>query len=274
MKKINEFLKCKGELIIAGCLPDIAPNRLKEVFNGKIIETRNLGQIDALFDDFKVKFKSIPDAHLLYRPRISLPERFILQFGFNKEFFKKCLRYAVHKLNRCIHLGYLLKNIRQTKRRAFIYLRISYGCIERCAYCTIFRSVGKLKSKTINECVREYGELLKQGYRSFVLLADNLGAYGLDCGSTFAELVQSLPEVDKGLPVKWDIQELHPRWIIKYKDVLSKYVAEGKIISMLCAIQSGSNRILELMNRRHTIEEAAEILDKFKKSQPKLYLWT
>jgi len=278
LRKISKFPK--GKLIIAGCLPDIAPNRLKEVFNGKIIETRNLEKIDELFDEFKVKFRSISDAHSYISPL----RLFIENYEFNKLFFKKWLSFISMCISRTIYVSKRLnkiprirKNIEKHKEieiTKLTYLRVSYGCIDQCAYCTIFRAVGKLKSKKIDECLHEYSVLLKQGYRNFSLIADNLGAYGLDYASTFEELLQSLSEVDKDFSVSWRLEQLHPKWVIQYKDVLSRYIAEGKIRFILCAIQSGSNRILGLMNRHHRIEEITEIFEEFRKLQPRLYLST
>lgn len=271
LREINKFLKCKGELIIVGCLPDISPNSLKEVFNGKVIETRNLGQIDALFDDFKVGFNSVADAHFQYKARVPLLQRLVLKFALIKEFFKKCLIYKA-MLRKALTPRFISRYIKPKARKAL--LRVSYGCMERCAYCTISRAIGRLKSKRIDECVREYSVLLKQGYRDFDLIADNLGAYGLDSGSTFPELLQSLSEADKGLSVRWVLYTLDPRWAIKYNDFLSKYIAEGKIVHIICPIQSGSNRILELMNRHYSIEEIGQVLNTFRKLQPKLFLDT
>ena len=74
--------------------------------------------------------------------------------------------------------------------------------------------------------------------------------------------------------MSWHLEQLHPKWVIKYRDVLSRYVAEGKIRFIRCAIQSGSNRILRLMNRHHSIEEITEIFEKFRRLQPRLYLST
>jgi tRNA A37 methylthiotransferase MiaB len=80
--------------------------------------------------------------------------------------------------------------------------------------------------------------------------------------------------VDNGLSVKWNLNNLHPRWAIKYKDGLSKYISEGKIALIGCPIQSGSDRILRLMNRHHGIEEIANVLKEFKKIHPTLNLYT
>lgn len=188
-----------------------------------------------------------------------------------------CISRMAHVSKKLNKIPEVRKNIKKPKNKEtakLAYLRVSYGCIDQCAYCNISRAVGKLKSKSIDECRHEYSVLLKQGYRNFSLLADNLGAYGLDCASTFEELLLSLSEVDKEFSVSWRLEQLHPKWVIRYKDILSRYIAEGKIRFLLCPIQSGSNRILGLMNRNHSVEEITEIFEEFKKLQPRLYLFT
>ena len=116
--------------------------------------------------------------------------------------------------------------------------------------------------------------MLKTGYRKFSFLSDNLGAYGLDCDTTFAELLQRLSDVDSGYCVNWYLTSLHPRWAIAYSDVLSKYILEGKITDICCPVQSGSNRILQLMNRHHRIEEITETLKRFRMLRPELKFQT
>lgn len=65
-KYIEKYLKYKGELIVLGCLPDIAPNKFKRKYKGKYLSTRTLEDIDKLFSSFKIKFKEIPDANRWY----------------------------------------------------------------------------------------------------------------------------------------------------------------------------------------------------------------
>ena len=270
LKMISNLLKYRAELIIAGCLPDIAPNELRDAFKGRVVETRNLEKIGELFTDFKVKFNSIPDVNLVSQ---GILQKFFIYFEFNRRFFNRCFDFIVQKFKKNYKA-----NIEKVKSNVVItkpaFLRISNGCIENCAYCTIYRAVGKLRSKKIDECLLEYSKLLKQGYRNFTFLADNLGVYGLDYGTTLEHLFQSLSDVDKELPVCWGLLDMHPRWVVKYKNILTKYIAEEKIKSIECAIQSGSDRILKLMNRHHSIAEIIEILKNFRSLQPKLHLST
>ena len=116
--------------------------------------------------------------------------------------------------------------------------------------------------------------MLGRGHRQFILLADDVGAYGLDIKSSFAKLLDELSEVDKRLKVKWIIKELHPRWAVKYEKTITKYVKQKKISGLLCAIQSGSDRILKRMNRYHKINQIIKIIAKYHKINPEMELAT
>lgn len=66
-KKIEEFKKYNAELIIAGCLPDIHGDELKQIFNGKTIPTKNISKIDDIFKDNKTKFNTINDENHVWQ---------------------------------------------------------------------------------------------------------------------------------------------------------------------------------------------------------------
>lgn len=267
-KYIQEFRKYNGELIIAGCLPALAPLRMNHDFKCRFVTTDRLDSIDSLFPDFKIKFRNLPDANSVYSKPLSVFQichlyikKFFTQFELSKSFYKRCLRL--------ISLG-----MNKQKNLLGAYLRIGYGCPETCAYCSIRRAVGGLRSKPIDVCLQEYRNLLEEGYRKFTILADNVGAYGLDINSSFAELLEKLSTIDRGLKVYWHIEHLHPRWVIKYKSEILKRTAERKIESIICPFQSGSNRILELMNRHHGTEEISVVLSQLKEANPDLRLST
>jgi len=270
LKLIDKFKKFKGELIVAGCFPDIAPSKFKKAFDGKFIETRNIEDAGKLLDDAGEKFRSEPDVNFIHKSVKILPSvgsSAVLKYSSRKELIKFCLR----NLRNTMDVG---KKTYDSKIKKIAFLRVSNGCVERCSYCCIFRAIGKLKSKPIKDICEEYRKLLDKGHRHFVFIADNLGAYGLDTGSDLGKLIKALSETDKNLKVKWELKELHPRWLLMYKDILAEKVKEGKITTLLCAIQSGNNRILKLMNRHHTIEDVSAALEELRNCNSALQLHT
>jgi MiaB/RimO family radical SAM methylthiotransferase len=151
-------------------------------------------------------------------------------------------------------------------------IRISWGCISNCAYCGIKNAVGPLRSKPIEQCVREFQKGLDQGYKDFILCADNMGPYGIDIGSSFPELLDKLTNI----PGEYDIliRYLDPRWAIKYVDKLEEILKRNKITSIDIPIQSGSSRILKLMNRYNDVETMKDTILRLKKTIPNLEIIT
>ena len=273
-KIIGKLNRYKGELIIDGCLPAITTEKFRQIFKGKFIVTKNLHEIGQFFKHFKVNFSDIPDAC-----QLSSPSLFLVKFFIHQKFLEYFhIRYLVKNIkcklvnlaNLVMHCaGYFIAN--RTNVRV---IRISRGCLGECSYCTIYRAIGRLKSKPLDVCLKEYKGLLSKGHRDFRIVAENLGAYGLDINSTFAELLEKLSEVDKNLNINWHIEWLSPKWAIKYKACLLKGIKEGKIVSIICPIQSGSNRILNLMNRYGNSENIAATLLEYKKASSNLKLET
>jgi len=154
------------------------------------------------------------------------------------------------------------------------FLRVGYGCVGGCAYCAINRAVGRLRSKPLEECRREYRELIAEGYRHIVLVSDNLGAYGMDCGGSFAELLDSLSREEGYGEVKWDIRQIAPKYVIRYREELLKHVRRKKVVNLLCPAQSGSPRVLGAMNRDTDVNGFVDALRAFREADPELTLKT
>jgi len=243
MNILDKLKNYKDKIIIVGCLPAIAERKLKEVFQGDTISTKNLGQIDLLFKDFKVKFNDIPDQNVFAKRKLITKQK-------NKKIFIEAVN---------------------TKEAI---LRICNGCFNACSYCAIRQAIGRLRSKPIDDCVGEYKKLLDSKFREFVFIGDDMGSYGLDLGSSFPLLLEELSRYDKHYRVKWKFRFYNPMWAVKYETKLLPFIRMNKITYMNCDIQSGSNRILKLMVRRYDIKKVTKSLLNFKEINPKLYLAT
>jgi tRNA A37 methylthiotransferase MiaB len=266
LKIIERLKNYKKELIVAGCLPEVARDRLDKIFNGKIISTRNLEDIDILFENFHWKFSKIPDANFVSSSLIEL--WFILK---TKPLLKLlCMNYL--NLIKNTIFDAIRSKLFFKKLSSIYFLRVNQGCLGNCSYCSIKKAIGVLKSKPLKICLEEYKQMVKKGYKNFVILGDDVGAYGLDIKISFPKLLKDLSKIDRNSLVKWSIKEMNPRWIIKYYSELLKFIKSKKISHMLCGIQSGSDRILKLMNRDPVSGEIKKILKEFKKMNPFLKL--
>jgi len=259
---INKFRKFNAQMIVIGCLPAIAPHRLQDLSGVKAISTKELDTIDNLFPEFLIKFADIPEGELKDSlPHVPWTKRSYLRF----EIVKNSL------LDKCSG------NKRSNAGRMFVstaFLRVGSGCTQRCSYCNIFTAVGALKSRSLDELLKCYEIMLKKGHRRIIFIGDNVGAYGIDIGSSFEELLSRLSSIDKSTDVRWEIQDLNPVWAVRFREEIVKRIAEKKIVKITCPVQSGSPRILKLMNRYDKIEDVENTLSDFKKACSDLYLKT
>ncbi|HTZ10790.1 MAG TPA: radical SAM protein [Candidatus Margulisiibacteriota bacterium] len=257
IKRIRELSRYNSRLIVGGCLKGVNEARLHESFKGLSFTTFNIERVDELFPDFRVKFKEISDS----------------DFAYPKSKFRAFVQYfyAIR-----LDFSYFKRLKICWERRAsgrYRYLRVAWGCTgEHCAYCLIWRAVGELKSKTAEECLREFKGILGKGYKDIILAADNLGIYGLDINLTLPDLLVKLLEIDGDYNIHLD--EFHPFWLIQYLDRLVPLLLRDTIKSIICPVQSANDRILKLMNRRHSKAQLAEALLKIKKINPGLKLST
>ncbi len=145
-------------------------------------------------------------------------------------------------------------------QRAF--LKIQDGCNNFCSYCIIPYTRGRIRSKNPEQVLNEAKKLVDSGHVEIVLTGIHTGGYGTDIeGYSFAELLKDLDKV-KGLKririSSIEIMELTDEVI----DIIRK---SKKIVNHLhIPLQSGSNRILKLMNRRYDTEEFLSKIAKLK----------
>lgn len=270
---VKKLRKYDAELIVAGCLPAIDKGDLDEIFDGKKISTKDLEKFDDLFEDYKVKFKETGDANLLWTNTfeggiVGAAKRIFKHSGLIGKLYLKTRDYIAARFfkNKSIYD----EASREIKNS--YYLRISRGCLSNCSYCAIKKAIGPLKSKSINQCVEEFKEGLNKGYKNFLIVADDLGAYGIDIDLDFPTLLNELLKIDGDYEI--ELEESHPKWIVKALDDFEKIVSQHKIKKICIPIQSGSQRILKLMNRFSDIEKIKQTIKRLKKADPSLMVGT
>jgi threonylcarbamoyladenosine tRNA methylthiotransferase CDKAL1 len=272
LKKIEELKRYNAELIVGGCLPAIEPEKLSHIFQGVTITTKELDKIDTMFPENTFQFSSIEDGNTVS----SDPQEHAIN-----ETSKK----AIRKLGWFEDLIIMIKNFVLKNRyneRSLIYsflakksncyIRVSWGCMHGCSYCGIKKAIGRFYSKSLDQCIKEFTDGRGKGYKNFVLTADDIGAYGLDCGSSFPELLDKLTEISGEYEIA--IQNLNPVWIVRYIDDLEKILKRQKIKIIEIPIQSGSSRLLHLMNRYSDVGKTKDALLRMKKSYPSLWMYT
>ncbi len=154
---------------------------------------------------------------------------------------------------------------RESKFRAF--LPIMYGCDNFCSYCIVPYVRGREKSRASDAILNEFSQLVHEGYKDITLLGQNVNSYGknLDENINFAKLLRKIDSIPGDYWIRF--MTSHPKDATKE---LIDVMAEGKHIChhLHLPVQSGSNRILNLMNRRYTREKYLEIVHYLKEKIP------
>ena len=147
----------------------------------------------------------------------------------------------------------------ETKTRAFV--KIQDGCENYCSYCIIPFVRGKCRSKERETVIREITNLVNNGYKEIVLTGIHTGNYGVDLGIKFSTLLEEILNI-KGLKrlriSSIEITELDDKFF---------YLLKNPILCnhLHIPLQSGSDNVLKLMNRKYNKEEFKSIINKIKK---------
>lgn len=134
------------------------------------------------------------------------------------------------------------------------WVNIAYGCNNFCSYCIVPYVRGRERSRKIENVLAEIKGLVAEGYKEITLLGQNVNSYGHDLkdGSSFAALLDEIAKIEGKFRLRF--MSNHP------KDLTLDVVEAVKRNPHAChsihlPVQSGSNRILEVMNRRYTREK-------------------
>lgn len=159
---------------------------------------------------------------------------------------------------------------RESELKAFV--TITHGCNNFCTYCIVPYTRGRERSRTPESIVNEVMELASRGYKEITLLGQNVNSYGKDIeGMTFAKLLRLVNEVDGIERIRF--MTSHP------KDLTVDVIQAIKECSKVCEhihlpVQSGSSRILKLMNRKYTREHYLDLVNRVKREIPGVSLTT
>ncbi|WP_165067315.1 30S ribosomal protein S12 methylthiotransferase RimO [Paludisphaera rhizosphaerae] len=157
--------------------------------------------------------------------------------------------------------------------RHLAYLKVSEGCDRLCTFCAIPYMRGKHVTKPIEMVVDEARELARDGVRELILVAQDMTYYGMDLYGE-PRLAELLRELDQIEDINWiRILYNYPR---HFTDELYETIAGAKrIIPYLdMPLQHINDRMLKVMNRRHTRAETTTIVDRLRSSIPNLVLRT
>jgi len=158
-----------------------------------------------------------------------------------------------------------LPRIRSSKHHAWV--TIIFGCDRFCTYCIVPYTRGREKSRPMEDILEEVRELAKQGYREVTFLGQNVDAYGKDLkdGSSLAKLLEEASKIE-GIERIWFLTSYPTDFSDELIEVIARNPKVAKSVHL--PVQSGSNRILKLMNRSYTKEEYLALLERIRSKVP------
>lgn len=288
-QNVSDSEKLKGMLLAMGCdFTDSCENADIIIFNTCAVrenaEDRVFGNVGTL----KCLKKKNPDLiialcgcmmeqqHIADKIKSSFP--FVdLVFGTNSlHMFPKFIYEVLTQKKRIfkrdinddsIHEGLPIK--RDGSLKAF--LPIMYGCNNFCSYCVVPYVRGREKSRDSGAILSEFSQIVGEGYKDITLLGQNVNSYGktLSENINFAQLLKCVDDISGDYWLRF--MTSHPKDATKE---LIDVMAQGQHIChhLHLPFQSGSNRILKLMNRHYTREKYLEIVAYIKEKIPDISL--
>ena len=159
-----------------------------------------------------------------------------------------------------------LNSLRNTNNKISTFLTIQEGCDKFCKFCVVPYTRGAEYSRSLNEILLEAKQLVNNGAKEITLLGQNVNAYNYK-GVRLSNLIFEISKIKSLERIRYTTS--HPKDFTQ--DLIDAHKNCRKLMPLVhLPVQSGSNKILKAMNRKHTIEEYLSIIDKLKKIKPEI----
>jgi threonylcarbamoyladenosine tRNA methylthiotransferase MtaB len=262
IRQLQSVMKPSARLLVWGCLAKINPQSLTEVYTGPLIGPRDMSHFEKMLETARVPIDDVSANTLVPSERgLSIEQRINV---FNGILFQ--LKRAAENLR-------FPRQVSLFDERSF-FVRAAEGCTGHCTYCSERCAWGGIKSRPISRIISEYRWGLQHKYNRFFLVAGDLGSYGLDTGCTAVDLLREMiREKGKG-DYSIIINQMSPGPLRRMLPDLEEVFDSGRIESLGCQVESGSNRILKLMGRTYMVEEWKECILRINSRYPDIRLAT
>lgn len=150
---------------------------------------------------------------------------------------------------------------------------IMFGCNNFCTYCIVPYVRGRERSRLPEDIINEVKNLVDSGYKEIMLLGQNVNSYGKDLknGISFPALLRELNKINGDFIIRF--MSSHPK--DASHELIDAIFECNKVANHLhLPVQSGSNTVLDRMNRRYTVEKYLETVEYIRKKSPDFSLTT
>ncbi|MDO5606360.1 MAG: tRNA (N6-isopentenyl adenosine(37)-C2)-methylthiotransferase MiaB [Paracoccus sp. (in: a-proteobacteria)] len=156
-----------------------------------------------------------------------------------------------------------------TRRAPAAFLTVQEGCDKFCAFCVVPYTRGAEVSRPAARILAEARDLVARGVRELTLLGQNVNAWHGEGAGGFGGLIRQLAEIDGLDRIRYTTS--HPNDM--GDDLIAAHGDEPKLMPYLhLPVQSGSDRVLRAMNRKHTAAEYLRLIDRIRAARPDIML--
>jgi MiaB/RimO family radical SAM methylthiotransferase len=266
---LKSRMKPSAKLVVWGCLAKVNPKSLSTSHTGPIFGPSDLSRFEEILRKTTRHQCSVPIG--VADANVPIPRKTL--GSDNPDFINDHILYYLNK-----YLGKLDYKVSHREPwnppSSTFFVRVAEGCTSYCTYCSEHLVWGKVKSRPIEKVISEFETGLQKGYNRFFLCAEDFGAYGVDIGTTACDLLRRIVNLNNNIDYRVIINEMSPQYL---KAMFSDFVEifeSGKIETLGCQVESGSDRILRLMGRRYTAQEWRKYMLYINKEFPDIRLAT
>ncbi|MBM3199592.1 tRNA (N(6)-L-threonylcarbamoyladenosine(37)-C(2))-methylthiotransferase [Candidatus Woesearchaeota archaeon] len=159
-------------------------------------------------------------------------------------------------------------------RKEVAIIPIAQGCLgSPCAYCSVKKARGDLKSYKKEDILKQVDKAVKEGCVKIRLTAQDTGCWGKDFGQKLPHLLKSVLAVEGGFEVRLGMT--NPNYALEYLGELVDIYKSPKMKKFLhIPVQSGSDKVLQEMERKYSVQDFEKVVKKFRKDVPEICIAT
>ncbi len=234
-KLLSRLAQINGRLIVAGCAPEGIYEKIKDVApNASILSTHHVSKIAEVAAD-------------------TLEGKQIELLGHSEE-----IKLSMPRIRKNSVIG---------------IVQIASGCNSACSYCCVRHVKGELFSYPPDDILEEISNAVKNGCREIWITSQDNSCYGFDTGSDLPELLNKVSRIDGKFRLR--VGMMNPKNVVQIlPELIDSYKSEKIYKFLHLPIQSGSDDVLNRMNRGYNVEDFRKIVSAFREAFPKMQLWT
>jgi tRNA A37 methylthiotransferase MiaB len=263
-------------LVVFGCIAGINEALIRQHHDAEVMTCSKFDQLDSIIGA-RVAIKDIKDPNDIENHLNYITNSFTTLDHLRAKNKFRLTEVAAYKLlSKFQQLRFGRKHAPTILGGKSYHIRVARGCLGHCTYCAIKNAVGTLRSRPLEAVLTEFQAALANEYPLIRLIAEDVGSYGQDLGTDVVEFFKALFSLDGNHSYRLAIDDFSPKWFVPYSSALTDLFCrhKDKIAYLGIEIQSGSERILQLMQREYTAADAGKAIQALKEACPEIDLRT